>query len=141
MLLAELPLSLLTQPGKIYCYLFSKIVPNVVQWLILVPFPPSSPKLIQNLSGIQLTVGFWFFWIYMSSLQENTITSKIILIYSMLHHEQERQHGRLLHLKADQLQLLPFFLSQMELCIKFHKPYVIAGPVKKSFLYPHYQGT
>jgi hypothetical protein len=130
MLLAELPLSLLTQPGKIYCYLFSKIVTNVVQWLILVPFSPSSPKLIQNLSGIQLTVGFWFFWIYMSSLQENPITSKIIFKYSMFHHEQERQHGRLLRLKADQLQLLPFFLSQMEFCIRFHKPCVIAGPVK-----------
>ena len=59
----------------------------------------------------------------------------------MLHHEKEKQYGRLLHLTADQLQLLPFFLSQMESCIKFRKPYVIAWPVKKSCLYPHCQGT
>lgn len=43
-----------TQPSKVESYLLSKVLPDVVQRLILVPFIPAGPIAVKNLSLIQL---------------------------------------------------------------------------------------
>lgn len=43
-----------TQPGKVKCNLLSKVLSDVVQWLVLVPFAPAAPVVMKNLPLVQL---------------------------------------------------------------------------------------
>ena len=46
----------LTKPGKIYSNFFSKVFPDMIEWLVFVPYPPLSPIVVQNLSGVELVM-------------------------------------------------------------------------------------
>ena len=54
MMLAEAEVGLLTKPCEVNGYFLAKVFPDVVKWLIFVPFPPSGPIFMQNLSGVEL---------------------------------------------------------------------------------------
>lgn len=43
-----------TQPRKVERYFLSKVLSDVVQWLVLVPFPPTGPVVVENLPLIDL---------------------------------------------------------------------------------------
>lgn len=61
--------SIVTEPGKVKGYLLSKILPDVIQRLVVSPTGPLSPVSIQDLPQIQRLGGHWCCWQLKISLQ------------------------------------------------------------------------
>lgn len=51
--------AIVTEPGKIKCYLLSKVLPDVIQRLVAFPAGPLGPVAIQYLSQTERLGGHW----------------------------------------------------------------------------------
>lgn len=51
-----------TEPGEVEGNLLSKVLPDVIQRLILVPFAPAGPVVVKNLPLVQLIGTSFIFW-------------------------------------------------------------------------------
>lgn len=62
----------LTQPGKIDANFLSEVFSYMIQRLILVPLPPSSPVLIQNLTEVHVFRTNAMNWLLILTLHQNS---------------------------------------------------------------------
>lgn len=61
-----------TEPGEVEGNLLSKVLPDVIQRLILVPFAPAGPVVVKNLPLVQLIGTSFIFWELKGALRRTT---------------------------------------------------------------------